>query len=162
MSTALTSLIGSTASGLVIRGATETTSAIGSVASSGSSPRVGSGDVPFIIFPLERSIRVSQFPTPLPNPLQAYRPLYTTLPDGSLLTSVYKADLFSANSRLFGVGALLTLGAINVWTCVSYIRRGKVKDKTLFYLLLASQFLLPVCFAALLAPFFLDNVNCTM
>ncbi|KAG8817272.1 hypothetical protein FRC17_011315 [Serendipita sp. 399] len=94
---------------------------------------------PFIIFSLERNIRVSQFPTPLPTPLDSYRPLYTTLPDGSLLTSVYKADLFSAHSRLFGVGALLTLGAVNVWTCVSYIRRGKVKDKTLFYLLLASQ-----------------------
>ena len=145
-----------------IPAATQTTAALASLASSGSSPRVGGGDLPFIIFPLDRNIRISQFPSPPPDPLQAYRPQYTTLPDGSLLTSVYKADLFSANSRLFGVGALLTLGAINVWTCVSYIRRGKVKDKTLFYLLLASQFLLPVCFAALLAPFFLDNVDCTM
>lgn len=132
------------------------------VASSGGSPRIGGGDLPFIIFTLDRNLRVSQFPSPPPDPLQGYRPQYTALADGSLLTPIYKADLFSANSRLFGVGALLTLGAINVWTCVSYIRRGKVKDKTLFYLLLASQFLLPVCFSALLAPFFLDNVDCTM
>ncbi|KIM28427.1 hypothetical protein M408DRAFT_329488 [Serendipita vermifera MAFF 305830] len=138
------------------------TDAFASVASSGSSPRVGGGDLPFIIFPLDRNLRISQFPTPRPEPLQAYRPQYTTLADGSLLTAVYKADLFSANSRLFGVGALLTLGAINVWTCVSYIRRGRVKDKTLFYLLLASQVLLPLCFSALLAPFFLDNVDCTI
>lgn len=119
-------------------------------------------DSPAIIFPLERNIRISQFPSPFPSPLISYRPAYTTLEDGSLLTSVYKADLYSANSRLFGIGALLTLGAINVWTCVSFIRRGKVKDKTLFYLLLASQLLLPVCFFALLSPFFLSNVNCTI
>ena len=126
-----------------------------------SSVIASSSNPPFVIFPLERTIRVSQFPTPLPNPLSSYRPTYTSLEDGSLLTSLYKADLYSANSRLFGIGALLTLGAINVWTCVSYIRRGKVKDKTLFYLLLASQILLPVCFFALLSPFFLSNVNCT-
>lgn len=131
-------------------------------ASSGGFARVGDGDVPFIIFSLERSIRIQQFPTPIPEPLQNYRPLYTALPDGSLLTPVYGADLYSANSRLFGIGALLTLGAINVWTCVSYIKRGRVKDKTLFYLLFASQVLLPTCFGALLAPFFLDNVDCTV
>jgi hypothetical protein len=128
----------------------------------GGSARIGTSDEPFIVFPLERNIRISTFPDPLPSPLTAYRPSYATLSDGSLLTQLYKADLYSANSRLFGVGALLTLGAVNVWTCVSFIRRGKVKDKTLFYLLLASQLLLPVCFSALLAPFFLDNVNCSM
>ncbi|KAG8844588.1 hypothetical protein FRB91_002521, partial [Serendipita sp. 411] len=128
----------------------------------GGSAQPAESSSPFIIFPLERNVRVSQFPVPPPNPLESYRPLYTTLEDGSLITSVYKADLFSANSRLFGVGALLTLGAVNVWTCVSYIRRGKVKDKTLFYLLLASQVLLPICFSALLSPFFLSNVDCTI
>jgi hypothetical protein len=154
----------STSSGGPIAAATSSqAAAASSEASSGVvSARVGDGDLPFIIFPLEMSIRIDQFPTPPPNPLQNYRPIYTALPDGSLLTPVYSADLYSANSRLFGIGALLTLGAINVWTCVSYIKRGRVKDKTLFYLLLASQILLPTCFGALLAPFFLDNVNCTM
>jgi hypothetical protein len=148
----------STASGQIA--ASPPLGAASSVASSGGTARAGNDNL--IIFPLERNIRIQQFPTPLPDPLQNYRPSYTILPDGSLLTSVYRADLFSANSRLFGIGALLTLGAINVWTCVSYIRRGKVKDKTLFYLLLASQILLPTCFGALLVPFFLDNVDCTM
>lgn len=119
-------------------------------------------NAPFILFPLERSIRVSVFPAPVPSPLDSYRPSYSTLPDGSLLTSVYVDDLSSANSRLFGLSSLLMLGAINVWTCVAYIRRGKIKDKTLFYLLLGSQLLIPACFSALLAPFFLLKVNCTM
>jgi hypothetical protein len=150
----------STLSGQIV--ATPSQTAASPEASSGGSARVGDGDLPFIIFPLERSIRITQFPTPLPNPLQNYRPLYAALPDGSLLTPVYSADLDSANSRLFGIGALLTLGAINVWTCVSYIKRGRVKDKTLFYLLLASQVLLPTCFGALLAPFFLDDADCAV
>jgi len=136
--------------------------AASSLSTSGSSPRVGSGDSPFIVFTLNQNIQITQFPSPLPDPLDDYRPFYQALADGSLLTPIYKADTFSSNSRLFGVGALLTLGAVNVWTCVGYIRRGKVKDKTLFWLLLASQFLLPICFAALLAPFFLENVDCTM
>jgi len=136
---------------------TQVTSTPAAVSSAG----VGSDNLPFIVFQLETSLIIQQFPTPLPDPLQNYQPTYTTLPDGSLLTSLYRADLFSANSRLFGIGALLTLGAINVWTSVSYIKRGKVKDKTLFYLLLASQALLPTCFGALLAPFFLGNVDCT-
>jgi hypothetical protein len=127
-----------------------------------SSPHVASGNSSFIIFSLNQNIQISQFPYPLPDPLDAYHPYYDVLADGSLLTPIFKADLISSNSRLFGIGVLLTLGAVNVWTCVGYIRRGKVKDKTLFWLLLASQLLFPTCFAALLAPFFLDNVDCTL
>jgi hypothetical protein len=111
---------------------------------------------------LYQEVLISQFPYPLPDPLDAYQPNYDALADGSLLTPIFEGDLFSSNSRLFGVSVLLTLGAVNVWTCVGYIRRAKVKDKTLFWLLLASQLLFPTCFAALLAPFFINNADCTL
>jgi len=90
---------------------------------------------------------------------------YTTLSDGSLLTSLYTEDLAISNVRLFGGSALLTLFIINVWIATTFLRRAQlsfIKDKTLFYLFLASQVMGPVAFASLLAPFFSRSADCTV
>lgn len=110
-------------------------------------------------------ITILRLPPPTPSFSLGYMPAYTTLPDGSLLTSLYTEDLAISNSRLFGGTALLTIFIINVWVATTFLRRAQlsfIKDKTLFYLLLASQVMGPVAFASLLAPFFSRSANCTM
>jgi hypothetical protein len=106
------------------------------------------------------------FPSSIPKPPSpSYIPAYTALQDGSLLTPLYTKDLAASNARLFGGSALLTLSIITVWFAIRFLRRAQlssIKDKTLFYLLLASQLMGPVAFASLLAPFFFRSVNCNV
>lgn len=113
-----------------------------------------STSIPILIFP--SSITASTSPS--------YIPTYHALPDGSLLTPLYTEDLIESNARLFGGSALLTLFIINVWIAATFLRRAQlssIKDKSLFYLLLASQVMGPVAFASLLVPFFSRSANCT-
>jgi len=114
-----------------------------------------STSVPILIFP--SSITASTSPS--------YIPTYHALPDGSLLTPLYTEDLVESNTRLFGGSALLTLFIINVWIAITFLHRAQlssIKDKSLFYLLLASQVMGPVAFASLLVPFFSRSANCTV
>lgn len=114
-----------------------------------------STNIPILIFP--PSINASTSPR--------YIPTYHALPDGSLLTPLYTENLIESNARLFGGSALLTLFIINVWIAATFLRRAQlssIKDKSLFYLLLASQVMGPVAFASLLVPFFSGSANCTV
>jgi len=115
------------------------------------------------VLPLSTNVAILNFPPSAPA--SSYTPSYIALPDGSLLTPLYTQDLAISNGRLFGCSALLTLFIINVWIATTFLRRAQlssIKDKTLFYLLLASQLMGPIAFASLLAPFFSEAVNCTV
>ena len=118
------------------------------------------------ILPLSTSIAILIFPPSLTaSTSPSYMPTYRALPDGSLLTSLYTEDLNNSNARLFGGSALLTLFIINVWIAAAFLRRAQlssIKDKSLFYLLLASQVMGPAAFASLLVPFFSRSANCTV
>lgn len=118
------------------------------------------------VLPLSTSIPILNFPpsiTAPPSP--SYIPTYTVLPDGSLLTPLFTNDLAISNARLFGGSALLTLFIINIWIAITFLRRAQlssIKDKTLFYLLIASQVMGPVAFTSLLVPFISRSANCTV
>ena len=118
------------------------------------------------ILPLSTSIAILIFPPSLTaSTIPSYMPTYRALPDGSLLTPLYTEDLNNSNARLFGGSALLTLFIINVWIAATFLRRAQlssIKDKSLFYLLLASQVMGPAAFASLLVPFFSRSANCTV
>jgi hypothetical protein len=118
------------------------------------------------ILPLSTSIPIRIFPPSITASTDpSYIPTYHALPDGSLLTPLYTKDLFESNARLLGGSALLTLFIINVLIATTFLHRAQlssIKDKSLFYLLLASQIMGPVAFASLLVPFFTPSANCTM
>ena len=118
------------------------------------------------ILPLSTSIAILVFPPSLTaSTSPSYMPTYRALPDGSLLTPLYTEDLNKSNARLFGGSALLTLFIINIWIAATFLRRAQlssIKDKSLFYLLLASQVMGPAAFASLLVPFFSRSANCTV
>lgn len=118
------------------------------------------------IIPFSTSIPILIFPpTITASTSPSYTPAYHALPDGSLLTPLYTKDLVESNARLFGGSALLTIFILNVWIATTFLHRARlssIKDKTLFYLLLASQVMGPIAFASLLVPFFFSSANCTL
>lgn len=94
--------------------------------------------------------------------IHSFRPTYLALDDGSLITPALMNDLWSSNLDLLFVAALATLFLRNIVVAVDYLRRGKMKNKTLYYLLLASQALAPASFVPLLVSTFNQNINCTL
>ena len=97
-----------------------------------------------------------------PNtPIESFQPLYRALADGSLISSPLDEEQQSANLSLLVIGALAAVFLRNIYASADYIHRGKVKKKTLFYLLLASQLLAPVSLTPIIVSFFTEKVNCT-
>lgn len=97
-----------------------------------------------------------------PTPIQSFYPTYTALADGSLLTTPYNQDLADANLSLFVMGILAMIFARNIFVSGDYIRRGKVKKKTLFHVLFISQMLAPIAFVPIVLSYYTQHINCTM
>jgi hypothetical protein len=89
-------------------------------------------------------------------------PTFSALPDGSLITDLYFQFQSAANFRLFANAVFLVLFIRNVIEAISYVRRIRAKNMILFYMLVFSQFWGPVCFLALLAPYVISDVNCSV
>ena len=120
---------------------------------------------PKITISLTTVLTISAFPFPTPSgaSLENYRPKYKpALADGSIITDYYATDLALANIRLLGVGALLMYFIVSTINAIRYLRRSRAKDKTLFYLLVASQIPGPICFLALGISWFNENASCTV
>ncbi|KAJ2919001.1 hypothetical protein MD484_g1403, partial [Candolleomyces efflorescens] len=98
-----------------------------------------------------------------PNtPIESFQPAYRALSDGSLISPPLDEEQRSANLSLLVIGALAAVFLRNIYASADYIHRGKVKKKTLFYLLLASQLLAPVSLTPIIVSFFTESVNCTV
>ncbi|EAU92855.2 hypothetical protein CC1G_03642 [Coprinopsis cinerea okayama7 len=96
-----------------------------------------------------------------PTPIRSFQPTYRPLMDGSLVTPPFSEDLFNASFSLFVLGALSAVFIRNIITSADYIRRGKVKKKILFYLLLTSQLVAPVSLTPLVLSYFWESIDCT-
>ncbi|KAL4243540.1 hypothetical protein ABKN59_001109 [Abortiporus biennis] len=94
-------------------------------------------------------------------PIQDFKPTYYNLPDGSLVGRPLIDDIREANAWLVLIGAMLLFFFTNTIVAVRYVRKGLVKRKGLFYLLLASQLLGVIGSTATLIPFFNQYVSCT-
>ncbi|KAF8973889.1 hypothetical protein BDZ97DRAFT_403352 [Flammula alnicola] len=97
-----------------------------------------------------------------PISIETFIPTYSTLPDGSLLTPPFHQDLINSNLGLVLAGALATVFARNILVSGDYIRRGKVKKKTLFYVLFLSQILAPVAIVPIILSYFTQQMSCTL
>lgn len=97
-----------------------------------------------------------------PTPIQSFQPTWRPLPDGSLITPPYDVDSFNASMNLFVLGAASAVFIRNILASISYLRRGKVKKKTLFYLLLFSQLLAPLSLTPVIISHFWTGLGCNL
>ncbi|KAF8912805.1 hypothetical protein CPB84DRAFT_464036 [Gymnopilus junonius] len=97
-----------------------------------------------------------------PTSIQSFYPTYTALADGSLVTTPFNQDQVDANLSLFVMGALAMVFARNILVSGDYIRRGKVKKKTLFHVLFLSQMLAPIAFIPMVLSYYTQRLNCTI
>jgi hypothetical protein len=93
-------------------------------------------------------------------PISQFQPVYSALPDGSLLAPPFADDLARSYLSLLVTAMLATLFLRNIIVCFDYLRRATMKRKTLFYLLLCSQ-LLSMGLAPQLVSYFSVHLNCT-
>ncbi|KAF6766336.1 hypothetical protein DFP72DRAFT_866216 [Ephemerocybe angulata] len=94
-------------------------------------------------------------------PIESFRAEYRALPDGSLISPPFDEDLQSAHLSLLIIGCLAAVFLRNIYVSFDYVRRGKVKKKTLFYVLLASQLFGPLSLFPVILSYFIQRVNCT-
>jgi hypothetical protein len=96
------------------------------------------------------------------QPIESFTPAYYALPDGSLVAPPLMHDLNDVHILLIWTGALCAFFIMNIITVIRYIHRAKVKDKTLFYILLASQIAGPIAFIPFIVSIFDQSSNCYM
>ncbi|KAI0932354.1 hypothetical protein AcW2_001008 [Taiwanofungus camphoratus] len=94
-------------------------------------------------------------------PLESLRPTYYARSDGSLLTESAMSQLPLAKAWSAVAGACGVFFLLNTQTSLCYLRRSRLKDKTLFYLLLASQLLGLMSTLAVIIGDFDRSANCT-
>lgn len=94
--------------------------------------------------------------------INSFSPTYFATDDGSLITPALTDDLWNANLDLLLTAALAMLFFRNIAVAIDYLRRGKMKNKTLFYLLFASQALAPANIIPSLLSFFNQYLSCTL
>ncbi|KZT30370.1 hypothetical protein NEOLEDRAFT_1173810 [Neolentinus lepideus HHB14362 ss-1] len=97
----------------------------------------------------------------VPPSISSYRPIYSALPDGSFVTPTFLESMGRANGLLFALGAFIAFFIRNIIVSISYVRRGRVKHKYLFYALLVSQILGPVGLVPLIVSYF-KPLDCTV
>lgn len=115
-----------------------------------------------VIVHLSTTITIPDYHRYYDSPIESFTPTYETLPDGSLVTQPYLHNLKNTYSSLIFLSVLTAVFFRNILVSGDYIRRGKVKKKSLFYLLFASQLLGPVVLLPFLISYTHDSVNCTL
>lgn len=120
-------------------------------------------DPNFVVVELSTTLIIPNYEQVYPSiPIQSFQPQYNALADASLVTSAYLQDLYDANTSLLVTGMLTMLFIRNLFTSGGYIWRGKVKNKTLFYLLFVSQLLAPVSLIPIILSYFQQSFPCTL
>lgn len=94
--------------------------------------------------------------------INSFRPTYIAWDDGSLVTPALITDLRGSSVDLLFTAALAMLFLRNIVVAIDYLRRARMKNKTLYYLLLASQALAPASFIPSLVSTFNQDISCTL
>ena len=103
-------------------------------------PTAAPSEAPVVIN-LHADVTIQRYDYYYHTPLSSFRPIYYAVEDGSLLTEVYAERMAASKLPVFFAGALLVFFLRNARKSLVFLRRTRVKDKTLFYLLACSQFL---------------------
>lgn len=128
-----------------------------------TTPRPTPCTPPEVVIVLSTTVIIKDYPLYYsPTPISSFRPTWRALPDGSLIAPPYDQDFLNANLNLFVLGAVAAVFIRNILASVSYLRRGKVKKKTLFYLLLFSQLLAPLSLIPVIISYFWDGLSCNL
>ncbi|OCH96527.1 hypothetical protein OBBRIDRAFT_787084 [Obba rivulosa] len=94
-----------------------------------------------VVIDLYTTLTIPDYSLYYSTPIESFRPTFLALPDGSLISQPFIADQKWSNAWLFVYGSLTMLFLYNSVIAGSYIRRVKVKNKSLFWLLFVSQIL---------------------
>ncbi|TDL28409.1 hypothetical protein BD410DRAFT_824164 [Rickenella mellea] len=113
-----------------------------------------------VVISLTTHISIPDFPRFYSVPVQSFSPTYFARPDGSLMAPPMIQDMRRTNAAMLVLGALLMLSARNILVSTDYIRRGRVKYKMLFYVLLLSQLFPPVSFCTFIFSYFVRHISC--
>ncbi|CDO72353.1 hypothetical protein BN946_scf184977.g50 [Trametes cinnabarina] len=95
-------------------------------------------------------------------PISDFHPSYVALSDGSLVSPVFLPNLRVSQSWLVMGGALCMFFLINTYKSFYYCRIVDVKNKSLFYLLCASQLIGLVVSVFFVIADFDSSVDCTV
>ncbi|TFY52614.1 hypothetical protein EVJ58_g9912 [Rhodofomes roseus] len=94
-----------------------------------------------VVINLHADVTVSRFDHFYDALPSSFRPTYYATVDGSLLSQSYVDEMTTSKSPVFIAGALCVFFLRNARKSLLFLRRTRVKDKTLFYLLALSQIL---------------------
>lgn len=95
------------------------------------------------------------------TPISSFRPHYTALDDGSLISSVYTPNLRVSEGWLVMGGALIVFFMLTTYRAIQYARVVKVRNKGLFYMLVASQAIGIVVSVFFVLTDFNTDIDCT-
>lgn len=115
-----------------------------------------------VLVALSTGISIPDYHRFYSEPVESFQPDYTPFPDGSLIARPFLNNVTASYGLLLFIGALMMLFLRNVIVSADYIRRGRVRYKTLFYVLLISQVMGFVTFVLAATTYFVDNVNCKL
>ncbi|KAG6832468.1 hypothetical protein H0H92_001514 [Tricholoma furcatifolium] len=114
-----------------------------------------------VIINIATSLVIPDYSLYYSGPVQSFQPSFYALDDGSLITPPFIEDLSGANLTLLVNGMLLMLFIRNILVSGDYLRRVKVKKKTLFHLLFVSQILAPLGLVPMIMSSFNQSLHCT-
>ncbi|KAI0670018.1 hypothetical protein C8Q78DRAFT_159237 [Trametes maxima] len=110
---------------------------------------------------IHTTVTISDFNSFYSVPISQFQPSYAALADGSLVSPAFTPNLKVTESWLVIGGAITTFFLMNTLRSIMYCRIVKVKNKSLFYMLSASQAIgLFTCAFFVLADFE-ESINCT-
>jgi hypothetical protein len=115
-----------------------------------------------VVVALSTAISIPDYHRFYDQPIREFRPVYRAFPDGSLAAPPLLDDITASYALLLFIGALIMLFLRNTIVSADYIRRGRVKYKALFYVLLVSQLMGFVTFVLSATTYFTDDVNCKL
>lgn len=114
-----------------------------------------------VVIKLHTTVVIPNYELYYSAPIDAFEPPYHALADGSLVATPFISDVRDANLLLVLLSAAAAFFLINTLSCISFLRRGNIKNKILLYLLLASQVLGVPAMGVLLATYFDQFTNCS-
>lgn len=113
-----------------------------------------------VLVEISTSVLIQNYYSYYDGPIELFKPHYHALADGSLVSFPLTSDIRIAQVIAIVCGALCAFFIINIFTVLRYIRWGKVKNKLLFYILLASQVAGPFGIIPNYVGFFYQSADC--